>query len=65
MGSPVTFSAWRAVKPEERADKLRERVIRVWDDPVFRQRAGGGKPANRRIPYMVEVGIRVLDPSTD
>ncbi len=51
---------WRKLSPEERTQRIREAVIAVWDDPVFGLRSGGGKPANRRIPYMVEVGERIF-----
>jgi hypothetical protein len=53
-------AAWRALDPTDRADRLRAAAIAVWRDAVFSARSGGGKPANRRIPYMVEVGERIF-----
>lgn len=53
-------AAWRALDPIDRADRLRAAAIAVWRDAVFSARSGGGKPANRRIPYMVEVGERIF-----
>lgn len=52
--------AWRALAPNERPERLRSAAIAVWNDEVFSVRSGGGKPANRRIPFMVEVGERIF-----
>jgi hypothetical protein len=53
-------AAWRGLDPAERPGRLRAAAIAVWRDEVFSMRSGGGKPANRRIPYMVEVGERIF-----
>lgn len=52
--------AWRALAPDQRPGRLRSAAIAVWNDEVFSIRSGGGKPANRRIPFMVEVGERIF-----
>lgn len=52
---------WRSWKATERVEKVRELTAKVWSDQVFAQRSGGGKSANRRIPYMVEVGERLFE----
>lgn len=59
-GLARTEQAWRALASEERPDRVRRAAIAVWSDEVFGVRSGGGKPANRRIPFMVEVGERIL-----
>lgn len=51
---------WVSLEDEPRAARLIEKIKAVWSDPVFQERAGGGKPANRRIPYMVQVGERIF-----
>lgn len=54
------YEDWSAVPVDVRRDQLAERVKAVWADEVFSARSGGGKRANYRIPYMVEVGERIF-----
>jgi hypothetical protein len=62
-GLAVNEAAWRKVVDiDARSEALRDCAKAVWRDEVFRERAGGGKAANRRIPYMAEVGRRLLVP---
>lgn len=51
---------WSRLASASRKSQLIENTKAVWLDPVFQERAGGGKPANRRIPYMVQVGNRIF-----
>ncbi|MFK3671762.1 DUF262 domain-containing protein [Leifsonia aquatica] len=51
---------WRSLPADERNAEIARRIPTVWSDPVFVQRAGGGKAAERRIPYMVEIGQRIF-----
>jgi len=51
---------WLSLDPDVRSEQIRERAKQVWADQVFNERSGGGRPANRRIPFMVEVGIRIF-----
>jgi hypothetical protein len=59
-GLARNIDAWRSVDPTELKGRLRSAAIAVWNDSTFKTRSGGGKPANRRIPYMVEVGNRIF-----
>ncbi|MFJ4240025.1 DUF262 domain-containing protein [Streptomyces iakyrus] len=59
-GIARNYDYWVGVPETERTEKLRECVKQVWQDTVFATRSGGGKSANRRIPYMVEVGEQVF-----
>lgn len=52
--------AWRALSADERPDRLVAATKELWGDDVFMRRSGGGKSASLRIPYMVEVGARIL-----
>ncbi|MGW2610824.1 DUF262 domain-containing protein [Streptomyces mirabilis] len=59
-GIARNYEFWRSVEGPERSEMIRQRVKAVWQDSVFDTRSGGGKRANRRIPYMVEVGERIF-----
>jgi hypothetical protein len=59
-GVAMNEDAWRTVAPAERSPLLRQRARAVWEDSVFEERSGGGKAAERRIPYMAEVGKRIF-----
>ena len=59
-GLARNYEAWLTLDPAERGDRVESAVKAVWSDPVFAQRSGGGKPANQRIVYMVEVGERIF-----
>ncbi len=59
-GIARNYDYWAGVPETERTEKVRECVKQVWQDSVFAARSGGGKSANRRIPYMVEVGEQVF-----
>ena len=59
-GIARNYDAWMQVDPQVRARELRARVKDVWADSVFGARSGGGKRANYRIPYMVQVGERIF-----
>ncbi|AYF97001.1 DUF262 domain-containing protein [Protaetiibacter intestinalis] len=54
------WDGWRALDATERSHELQRLVPTVWQDPTFIQRAGGGKAAERRIPWMVEIGERIF-----
>jgi hypothetical protein len=59
-GIARNYDQWLATPPEQRSQELVRRVKAVWADDVFSARSGGGKRANYRIPYMVEVGQRIF-----
>jgi hypothetical protein len=59
-GLARNWVGWRALDPETRRSRLQKIVPQVWADQTFIQRSGGGKAAERRIPYMVQVGERLL-----
>lgn len=59
-GLALNEPAWRALSPNDRPGRLVAATKEVWEDEVFMRRSGGGKSASLRIPYMVEVGARVL-----
>ncbi|MFI5859488.1 DUF262 domain-containing protein [Streptomyces parvulus] len=59
-GIARNYEYWSGLPDAERSEKIRDRVKLVWQDDVFAARSGGGKSANRRIPYMVEVGEQVF-----
>lgn len=58
-GLAYSCDAWERFDGD-RGVEIERRVKQVWTDSLFRERSGGGKPANRRIPYMVEVGRRIF-----
>ncbi|HVU60442.1 MAG TPA: DUF262 domain-containing protein [Mycobacteriales bacterium] len=59
-GLARNIDKWLTLDASEAQNRLRAAAIAVWNDSVFKTRSGGGKPANRRIPYMVEVGTRIF-----
>ncbi len=59
-GIARNYDFWKSVSEEDRPSMIRDRVKDVWQDETFGLRSGGGKSANRRIPYMVEVGERIF-----
>jgi hypothetical protein len=59
-GIARNYESWEQMAPQARAEELRTRVKAVWTDSVFSARSGGGKRANYRIPYMVQVGERIF-----
>lgn len=61
-GIARNVDAWKEASPEDRAGQIRSIAASIWSDDAFMNKSGGGKPANRRIPYMVEVGERLFKP---
>ena len=61
-GVAANIEYWQSVDPAEYEAKIRPRAIALWNDPVFQERSGGGKAAERRIPFMAEVGERLFAP---
>ncbi len=59
-GLAQNWDDWRLMPVQQRSDEIASRVPTVWTDETFVQRAGGGKAAERRIPYMVEIGRRIF-----
>lgn len=59
-GISRNYEFWKSVSEDDRLSMVRDRVKAVWQDETFGLRSGGGKRANRRIPYMVEVGERIF-----
>lgn len=65
VGSGIARN-WDFWRERDRADAisdLRVRVPLLWQDSTFDARSGGGKAAERRIPWMVEVGERIFSES--
>lgn len=62
-GMARNWQYWSQMDPSERSAELQRLVPLVWTDPVFVQRAGGGKAAERRIHYMAEIGDRIFSGS--
>jgi hypothetical protein len=62
IASGVALNApyWESMDEHERLIQLRECAAAVWEDDTFDERAGGGKAANRRIPFMAQVGARIF-----
>lgn len=59
-GIARNWDRWRDSEAGVRNERLKTLVASVWLDRIFIQRAGGGKAAERRIPYMVELGERLF-----
>jgi hypothetical protein len=59
-GLARNYSSWLNIPSETRLQEVATRVRAVWADDIFKARSGGGKRANYRIPYMVEVGERLF-----
>ncbi|MCI2421827.1 DUF262 domain-containing protein [Saccharopolyspora sp. K220] len=59
-GLARNYTRWREMTIEERSETLPQAIDRLWNDDSFNERAGGGKRANQRIPYMVEAGERAF-----
>lgn len=62
-GLARNWDSWQPLDTDTRRLRLQELVPTVWADDTFIQRSGGGKAAERRIPYMVQVGERIFVPS--
>jgi hypothetical protein len=61
VGLAANIEKWLSAElSSEVRDELTERIRRVWRHPVFIERAGGGKVANRRIPYLVALGKQLF-----
>lgn len=60
-GVARNYDGWLRTPSESRIEALPAKVKQVWADPVFSERSGGGKRANYRIPYMVQVGERIFE----
>ena len=67
IGSGVArnWNFWQAQSRDEAVSEIRSRVPLLWRDDVFAARSGGGKAAERRISWMVEVGDRIFSETPD
>ena len=67
IGSGVArnWNFWQAQDRDEAVSEIRSRVPLLWRDDVFAARSGGGKAAERRISWMVEVGDRIFSEIPD
>lgn len=61
VGLALNHERWKALKPSELHRRLEEAIHNVWEDQEFQERAGSGKRANQRIPFMVKIGNRHFD----
>ncbi len=59
-GLARNWDRWRNYEAVDRDSEVISRVVQVWGDPEYQSRAGGGRAAERRIPYMVRVGARTF-----
>lgn len=62
-GLARNWDFWRLRDRDDAIADLRARVPLLWQDEVFDARAGGGKAAERRISWMVEVGESLFSSS--
>jgi hypothetical protein len=61
VGVAANIERWLPAESSSQArEELTERIRSVWRHPVFIARAGGGKVANRRIPYLVALGKQLF-----
>jgi hypothetical protein len=61
VGVAANIERWLPAElSTEARDELTARIRSVWQHPVFMERAGGGKVANRRIPYLVALGKQIF-----
>lgn len=67
IGSGVArnWEYWRNRNREEAIADIQVRVPLLWQDDTFAARSGGGKAAERRISWMVEVGENLFSSSFD
>ncbi|OQO93016.1 hypothetical protein B1813_13015 [Saccharomonospora piscinae] len=59
-GLALNYEYWRSLSRRDAEVLLKKAILTVWEDPEFGERAGGGKRANQRIPFMVKVGRRTF-----
>jgi hypothetical protein len=59
-GIALNYDYWHALDRDMLEERLHKAIRKVWADDEFQERAGGGKRANQRIPFMVKVGQRAF-----
>jgi hypothetical protein len=55
-------NAWIALQEDDRSARLKEHAKQLWQDQVFRDRAGSGIRASSRIPHTVPQGRQLFAP---